>query len=519
MRFAHGPFTIGVLAFFALAFGSHSAAAEPPRNGVRLDLFQPSSPDSAFRRADGPSDVMPPNTARYAFSLSTDYAKDPLRVVGVDTGGGEKILGSLVDHALIARIAAAIAPTHWLRFDAAIPVLLLGSGDADIPGFAGERALSTAAPGVGDPRIGLSIRALNSTSLDISVGGHFWAPIGSSLAYMSDHRFRAELDVGVAGEIKQEKKTKILYGCTLRIAPGFFIDRDGDRAGADCAVHYQLTDALGVGLEPSFMLQRDVDRGGGAKSVWAVEPLVGLSLRTSSLLVGVGAGPGFGSAPGTAEVRAMFSLAYLGSSSAEVHTPGVPQVSDRDHDDIADEQDACPDEAGPAQPGDPSRNGCPTQDQDADGVRDADDYCPDRAGVRHSDPKANGCPDSDNDSAPDPIDTCPNEPGEKPTYCPKYARLSGSTFKITPPIDFREASLTPTSVAALEEIAATMRANPKFEQVSISLGTKGVKSAVSDARAQEIILIFRAGNLDSNRYEVVLRDDSRGGNVTVKIIR
>ena len=30
--------------------------------------------------------------------------------------------------------------------------------------------------------------------------------------------------------------------------------------------------------------------------------------------------------------------------------------------------------------------------------------------------------------------------------------------------------------AALEEIAATMRANPKLEQVSIAIGTKGVRA-------------------------------------------
>ena len=64
-----------------------------------------------------------------------------------------------------------------------------------------------------------------------------------------------------------------------------------------------------------------------------------------------------------------------------------------------------------------------------------------------------------------------------------------------------------------------MRANPKFEQVSISLGTRGVRTSVSDARAEEIILIFRAGNLDSNRYEVVFRDDMRGGTVQARLVR
>ena len=151
-------------------------------------------------------------------------------------------------------------------------------------------------------------------------------------------------------------------------------------------------------------------------------------------------------------------------------------------------------------------------------MRDNDDYCPDRPGIEHADAKANGCPDSDNDELPDTIDSCPNEPGAVPTYCPIYARLRGTTFKIDPPLEVRDATLTPRSVTALEEIAATMRANPKFEQVSVSLGTKGVKASVSDARAQQIILIFRA-NLDTNRFEVVLRDDQKGGVVQAKIVR
>ena len=64
-----------------------------------------------------------------------------------------------------------------------------------------------------------------------------------------------------------------------------------------------------------------------------------------------------------------------------------------------------------------------------------------------------------------------------------------------------------------------MRANPKIEQVSIGIGTKGANNKLSDKRAQEVLLVLRAGNLDSSRYEVVLRDDLRGGSVVVRLIR
>ena len=44
-----------------------------------------------------------------------------------------------------------------------------------------------------------------------------------------------------------------------------------------------------------------------------------------------------------------------------------------------------------------------------------------------------------------------------------------------------------------------------------------MKPPLSDKRAQEILLVLRAGNLDSDRYEVVLRDDLRPGMVQVKV--
>ena len=80
-------------------------------------------------------------------------------------------------------------------------------------------------------------------------------------------------------------------------------------------------------------------------------------------------------------------------------------------------------------------------------------------------------------------------------------------------------NLTAEGRSALEEIAATMRANPKIEQVSISLGTKGVKADLSDKRAQQIIIMLRTGNLDSERYEVVLQDDLKAGAVLIRLTR
>jgi OOP family OmpA-OmpF porin len=221
---------------------------------------------------------------------------------------------------------------------------------------------------------------------------------------------------------------------------------------------------------------------------------------------------------GSADVRVLLNVAYVGLGKPPKPPPpaGPP---DRDLDKIPDDVDACPDEAGPPSPN-PKLNGCPAHDRDGDGIRDEDDACPDTPGIPYPDPKANGCPDSDNDGLPDPIDQCVNEPGPPPTGCPKHARLAEGGFKIDPPIDFGTADkLRPEARAALEEVAATLRANPKIQQISISIGTKGAKPPLSDKRAQEVLSVLRAGNLDPNRYEVVLRDDVKAGQVQVRIVK
>jgi OOP family OmpA-OmpF porin len=73
---------------------------------------------------------------------------------------------------------------------------------------------------------------------------------------------------------------------------------------------------------------------------------------------------------------------------------------DADHDGIADADDKCPNDPGPAETG-----GCP--DTDHDGIIDKDDKCPTVAGL----PQFQGCPDTDGDGIPDADDDCPMEKG------------------------------------------------------------------------------------------------------------
>ena len=121
------------------------------------------------------------------------------------------------------------------------------------------------------------------------------------------------------------------------------------------------------------------------------------------------------------------------------------QDADRDGDRVADENDACPDEAGPGTPdgcllrdsdgdgvddardrcvsvGGPKENeGCPEDDPDHDGIVGAADACPQKAEDKDGFQDSDGCPDLDNDGdgVPDEQDQCIGEAGTAALHgCP-----------------------------------------------------------------------------------------------------
>jgi outer membrane protein OmpA-like peptidoglycan-associated protein len=501
------------------------AHADPPRSGVRLDGLQPASPDSSFFRAEGPHKKQIGIT-EVALGAGIDFAEAPLRAVIIDNAGKTDSYGkaiNVVDRALVLRIAAALTPVYWLRFNLQAPFALFEQSSV-APGTSklGQTIVPPSAPGIGDLRAGLHFRPLDTESIDLVFGGQFWAPVGSTAAYMSDGRLRGEVDLAVAGQVG-----KLLYGCTVSISPGFFIPRDGDRFATSCGIHGLATPNLSLGIEPSFALFRDLRsslKSGSVQRVDAftfhVEPLAAIRFKYEGFAAALSAGPGIGDAPGAAPFRAMLQLSYQidGKPKPPPADPGKP--TDLDVDGIPNERDACPEEAGLDNP-DAKLRGCPIVDTDGDLVRDEEDACVNSAGTKSKEAKANGCPDSDNDLLPDPIDSCKNEPGAAPNGCPAHARLVKRAFQITPAIQFAEGSstLSKQAKAALEEIAATMRANPKLGHVSIVLGTGRAPAALSDRRAEQIGTVLRNANVDPQRFEIVLQGTLRSGSVEVKLLK
>ncbi len=122
-------------------------------------------------------------------------------------------------------------------------------------------------------------------------------------------------------------------------------------------------------------------------------------------------------------------------SPAGVGCPSI-ESDDRDGDGVVDAEDTCPDEAGavesdgcmveeediPSGGGDESaRMGdedLGVEDRDGDGVADDEDRCPDESGPADSEGCPEEAPDRDGDGFPDSVDLCPDEAGVDPDGCP-----------------------------------------------------------------------------------------------------
>lgn len=92
---------------------------------------------------------------------------------------------------------------------------------------------------------------------------------------------------------------------------------------------------------------------------------------------------------------------------------GCPESEDRDGDGVLDEKDACPDVPGPVE-----NKGCPLKDRDRDGILDDQDKCPDDPEDKDGYQDEDGCPDPDNDGDGilDKVDQCPDLPETKNGY-------------------------------------------------------------------------------------------------------
>ncbi|MGB5555886.1 MAG: OmpA family protein, partial [Flavobacteriaceae bacterium] len=148
---------------------------------------------------------------------------------------------------------------------------------------------------------------------------------------------------------------------------------------------------------------------------------------------------------------------------------------DADGDGVADKDDECPNEAGPAE-----NKGCPWADADGDGVLDKDDKCPEVAGT-----VAN--------------QGCPEVTAEVQKQLNDYAR--------TILFDTGKSTLKPASTSVFVDIIRILAEYPtaKFtvEGHTDSQGSAKTNQALSEARALSVKEFLVAEGIDAFRLSAV----------------
>lgn len=183
---------------------------------------------------------------------------------------------------------------------------------------------------------------------------------------------------------------------------------------------------------------------------------------------------------------------------------------DSDNDSIADKDDKCPNEAGPA-----SNLGCPIADTDGDGIADPDDKCPEVAGTialagcpdgdgdgiadgEDDCPdvaglaKFKGCPDTDRDGVVDKADRCPTTPGPASNNgCPEIEEEDKEVLEFaTRAVQFEtgKAALKRESYGVLDQIVDILNKYPNYYLTigghTDSVGSSAINQRLSEKRAK-----------------------------------
>jgi outer membrane protein OmpA-like peptidoglycan-associated protein len=344
-----------------------------------------------------------------------DYAHNPLvlKQEKADTK-----VGSIVSNQLFLHLNASLALWNRVALNVDVPVALLQSGDDSTATGAAITAPSKAQ--FGDLRAGARVRLIGDYHdiFQVAVGGYVWFPTGGD-GFVSDKKVRGLPQLLLGGRADR-LVWSFAAGPELRPTQTFGTVEQGTMLTWGGGIGFLLGEKRHFQIGPEFsaaLTLADVN-----KRTSNAEILLDARYRvTDDLELGLGAGPGLSSGIGTPDVRGVFMVAF---------TPEQKKaIADRDHDGIADVDDACPDVAGIASE-DRSKNGCPPveapKDRDKDGILDADDACPDVPGVASTDKAKHGCPlpkDRDQDGILDDNDACPDvagiaDPDPKKNGCP-----------------------------------------------------------------------------------------------------
>ena len=342
----------------ALVLGVSSAGAQQQAPGA-VERFQPSPSGDAFFGVAGPTvggHLVPRVTAIF------DYADKPL---SIQDG---PVKAAIVSHQAYLHLDASFALWDRLLISADMPFELTEGGDS--PTVAGATFPSPTGAHVGDLRLGLRGRLLGDyyDPFQLSLSAYLFAPTAPAGSYAGDQAVRGEPQILLGGRF-----THFVYSASLGTTVRASSHLSSFDAGAGAALVLGEDEFFQVGPELTIAAPFTKDHSFSTPTAnialatsTAAELLIGAKLRPlRSLVFGAGAGPGLTQGYGTPTWFAVASVGYEPLPDRN--------KADRDHDGIADDEDACPDVPG-VRSDDPKKNGCPP-DRDGDGIPDAEDAC------------------------------------------------------------------------------------------------------------------------------------------------
>lgn len=404
-------------------------------DGFSLLRFEPSPAGDRFYVV--PEGAVPAGEPGIRGQLLGHYTLQPSLTRTDNVTGQDR---ELVSKQFFLHPGLSYAPTSWLLAHLDLPLALSQSGE-------GPNAPES--PAVGDLRLGARFGIVGDehAAFALAPGIDAWLPVGSQRNLVGDGAFRVAPRVNVSGEI-----LPFAYGATVGYQFRKHVETGslevGDSLIFGVAAGLVLFDqvlTIGPEFHAAWLTESETDAFASRTS--PMELLFGARVRVGDVTFGGGIGPSLSEAPGVAP-RAVFSIAYAPRTPAP-SDDGPPPPSDHDNDGVWDNDDACPDQAGPSRP-DPGQSGCPDKqaslvanqpeapakaaepsapDADGDGIADSADACPKQSGVSSVDADQNGCPveaDADSDGVPDARDACPKEPGIKSSD----AKTSGCAAKV-----------------------------------------------------------------------------------------
>jgi hypothetical protein len=306
------PRALAGLCAVTLASLASLVTAAARADGFVADRFRPAPAGDSFFGVESAASMRAtesgePEQGRLRAAIVLEYARAPIVLRQSDAAGLE--VGKVLGYQAFARADVAYAVGERVLAWIDVPFLVAASGDEEAAKLVQIRAPSGAS--LGDARLGARVHLAGARdgAFQLALSNAIALPTGDRAQFTGDGRVSFEESLVIGGIVDARRGLWSASG-GVRLRP--------DRTLADKRVGNELTFGAAYALTASrrrvtFGIESfgAVGLGAGARGV-ALEVLLDARVRVAPWFVGVAAGPGLTSAPGTPSYRVVATLGWAG---------------------------------------------------------------------------------------------------------------------------------------------------------------------------------------------------------------